>query len=585
MSCSFPFAKHIPIRPTRCNTNPCCNVEVAYSCGKTCGYTGSNPCINIDLRALRIDLLQAPPLAGPTSPTALFYIGTDLSFVNLDWVAITTDSPILQTGNVLTRVVNGEFEFAIPHYTSDLKITVNLPEVTVTAIVPAASVMTKFSGEDLSLYMAFKYANRVAVDTSGLDHEAPVPPRLQHQLGPHRSSRAMAIVHIAMMDAVLAIFPEYSSYSFTFPGQVPVQASPEAAIYQALYDTLVHLFPTHQPRLQTILTNALATIENGPLKTAGIALGSASALSIITQRSTDNAPAGEVNFVGPPMFGEWRPANPLGNQITLGKHWDQTTPFFLSAADEVTMASFPAFNSQQYAMEYNNVKDLGGDGVTTPTIRSQEQAYVGYYWGYDGTPSLCAPPRLYNQVAVPILSEHLTTVLEFIRGVTLLNVGMGDAAIAAWYYKYFFNIWRPISAIREADPLNPLTIPDPTWTPLGAPASNTNGPNFCPPFPSFPSGHSSFGGLVFQLLRNLIGSDNIAFTFTSDELNGITIDHQSGLPRPNIPRSFTTLTQAEDENGFSRIPLGIHFYSDKTEGIKLGNGIADLLTTRVYQQI
>ena len=579
MTCNFPFAKHIPIRPSQCNTNPCCNVDVAYSCGQICGYTGSNPCINIDLRALRIDLLQAPLIAGPTSPTALFYIGSDLRFVNVDWVAMTTDSPNLQTGSVSTRVVNGEFEFAIPFYTSDLKITVNLPEVTVTAMAPASTVMTKFSGEDLSLYMAFKYANRVAVDTSGLDHEAPVPPRLQHQLGPHRSSRAMAIVHIAMMDAVLAIFPEYSSYSFTSP---VVQASPEAAIYQAMYDTLVHLYPTHQPRLQTILTNALATIENGSLKTAGIALGSASALSIITQRSTDNAPAGEVNFVGPPAFGEWRPADPLGNQVALGKHWDQTTPFFLTTKDEVPMNPFPSFNSQQYGMEYNNAKDMGGDGVTTPTVRSQEQAYIGYFWGYDGTPSLCAPPRLYNQISIPILSEHLSTVLEIIRGISLLNVGMGDAAIAAWYYKYFFNIWRPISAIREADTLNPLTIPDTTWTPLGAPASNTSQNGFVPNFPSFPSGHSSFGGLVFQLLRNLIGRDNISFTFVSDELNGITIDHQTGLPRPNVPRSFTSLTQAEDENGFSRIPLGIHFYSDKTEGIKLGNGIADLLVARVY---
>ena len=149
----------------------------------------------------------------------------------------------------------------------------------------------------------------------------------------------------------------------------------------------------------------------------------------------------------------------------------------------------------------------------------------------------------------------------------LVNVAMAEAGIAAWDSKYFYNYWRPVTGIREADAgtgpsglgdNNPATAGDATYSPLGAPASNLTGPNFTPPFPAYPSGHATFGGALFQTLRNIYGTDNIAFTFMSDEFNGETLDNE-GNPRPLLPRSFTTLSQAETENGQSRIYLGIHW--------------------------
>jgi hypothetical protein len=174
-------------------------------------------------------------------------------------------------------------------------------------------------------------------------------------------------------------------------------------------------------------------------------------------------------------------------------------------------------------------------------------------------------------------------VVQFARLLALINVAMADAGIAIWESKYFYQYWRPITGIRESDlgtgPTglgddNPDTIGDPTWTPLGAPASNSGGPNFTPPFPSYPSGHAGFGGALFETLRDFYGTDNIAFTFTSDELNGVTRDDQGNV-RPLLPRSFTSLSQAEDENGQSRIYLGIHWEFDKTEGIAQGNKVGD----------
>ena len=169
------------------------------------------------------------------------------------------------------------------------------------------------------------------------------------------------------------------------------------------------------------------------------------------------------------------------------------------------------------------------------------------------------------------------------RLLALVNVAMADAGIAIWESKYFYQFWRPVTGIREATEGtgpsrlgdgNPATTGDPTFTPLGAPASNLNGPNFTPPFPSYPSGHAGFGGALFQILRRYYKTDDVPFTFMSDEYNGVT-KRTMGKVRPVIERRFASLSEAEEENGQSRIYLGIHWAFDKTEGIYQGRRVAD----------
>ena len=115
---------------------------------------------------------------------------------------------------------------------------------------------------------------------------------------------------------------------------------------------------------------------------------------------------------------------------------------------------------------------------------------------------------------------------------------------------------------------------------MGAPASNLQGPNFTPPFPAYPSGHAGFGGALFQTLRRFYGTDDIAFTFVSDELNGVTLDNNRNV-RPLIPRSFSSLSEAEEENAQSRIYLGIHWSFDK-RSITQGNHVADYVFEHTF---
>lgn len=248
-------------------------------------------------------------------------------------------------------------------------------------------------------------------------------------------------------------------------------------------------------------------------------------------------------------------------------------------------------DSVEYKRAFDEVKRLGGDGIVTPTERTAEQTEIGIFWAYDGTPSLCAPPRLYNQITVQIAEQRNTNkVVDLARLLALVNTSMADAGIASWESKYYYQFWRPVTAIRESDPGtgpssmgdgNPETVGDPTYSPLGAPASNLTGPNFTPPFPAYPSGHATLGGSLFQTLRNFYHTDHIAFTFVSDEFNGVTGDNQ-GNPRPLIPRHFGTLSQAEEENGQSRIYLGIHWSFDKTEGIVQGRRVANYVFENAF---
>lgn len=140
-------------------------------------------------------------------------------------------------------------------------------------------------------------------------------------------------------------------------------------------------------------------------------------------------------------------------------------------------------------------------------------------------------------------------VMELARLLALVHVGMADAGSAVWESKYYYQYWRPITGIREADERtgpsglgdgNPATAGDTNFSPLGAPASNLTGPNFTPPFPAYPSGHAGFGGAFFEMLRNFYRTDRIPFTFVSDEFNGVTLDN-NGVVRPLVERRFSSL--------------------------------------------
>jgi hypothetical protein len=439
------------------------------------------------------------------------------------------------------------------------------------------------------------YWNRIAINASGLDH-TPVAVGenrvFGEQLGPGRSSRAMAIVHIAIFDSVNAIAGRYESY--TGLARVHPSTWAVAAIAQAAHDTLVALYPSQAATFDELLAEDLKHLPDCRPKARGITLGHRAAAAILALRVGDGSayvePKVNIDFICSNDPGKWR-QDPISQlAIALGAQWGAVTPFVLESPDQFRVPPPPSLDSAEYTDAYHEAKRLGGDGVATPTERTEEQTHIGTFWAYDGTPSLCAPPRLYNQITVKIATQRGLNAVEMARLLALVNTAMADAGITVWESKYFYQFWRPVTGIRESDPGtgptglgdgNPDTVGDPTFAPLGAPASNLNGPNFTPPFPAYPSGHAGFGGALFESLRAFFGTDDIAFTFTSDEFNGITRGNDGNV-RPLLARSFSSLSQAEEENGQSRIYLGIHWRFDKTEGIAQGERVADYVFAHAF---
>ena len=136
----------------------------------------------------------------------------------------------------------------------------------------------------------------------------------------------------------------------------------------------------------------------------------------------------------------------------------------------------------------------------------------------------------------------------------------------------------------EADRVSCGFMPSMPWKPAGASVINSDHAElFTPPFPAYPSGHATFGGALFQVMRGFF-KDNTAFTFTSDEYNGLGVD-PNGTPRPLAPVRFKSFTAAQKENGRSRVYNGVHWNYDDTFGQASGVQVGAFLTANAFQPV
>ena len=415
-------------------------------------------------------------------------------------------------------------------------------------LVAAATLLPAVAGlaaEDMVLRWTHVLQSTLRVDTT-----AP---------GPTWGSRNYAMVHVAIYEAVNSIQMDYLPFYEYLPAAPG--ASLEAATAQAAHDVLTALYPAQATVLSIQLANSLGSLNALPAvrRDAGIAVGKAAAALVLAHRANDGATNG-VTYTPGNLPGDWRPDPLHPTQVALGANWGSVVPFTLASPAQFRVPPPPALTSPEYAAAFDEVRRMGSRNRSE---RTPDQTEAGIFWGYDRG-GLGPPAILFAQITESVSRDRGYSLVDNARLFALVSVAMADAGIACCESKYFYNHWRPIAGIREADTDgNSATAAETDWEPLGAP---NGGPprDFTPPFPAYPSGHATFGAAIFRILELVSATDQIALTVRSDEL-------------PGVERHFTSFSQAAAENARSRIYLGVHWSYDDVQGRALGRNVADHL--------
>jgi PAP2 superfamily len=353
---------------------------------------------------------------------------------------------------------------------------------------------------------------------------------------PPIASRSLAILHVSIYDAVNGIARTHERY--LVPSAVPASASRPAAASAAAHQALVNLFPARASNFDALHAAILATIPNHPQKTAGIVWGEFVASQILAARANDGSNA----IVQPPGGsgpGVWVPTPPAFLPYLLPQ-WGFVIPFAMSSSSQFRPPGPPSLDSQRYATDYEEVKELG---AAVGSTRTEDQTEIALFWA-DGAGTE-TPPGHWNSIAQIIGAARGTTLEENARLFALLNIAMADAAICSWDAKYTYHFWRPVTAIAFAEPQL-------MWMSFIA----------TPPFPDYTSGHSTFSAAAATVLPLFFGTEDLPFTTGSDFL-------------PGVFRSFSTCQDAAEEAALSRIYGGIHFRSASEDGLQAGSSIGE----------
>jgi hypothetical protein len=375
---------------------------------------------------------------------------------------------------------------------------------------------------------AILYWNEVAYQAFG-------GTKYQHSL---MASRINAMVHLAIHDALNGIEEKYSRYAFN---GIDKKADPLAATATAAHTVLVHEIPENKSYVDSVLNKVLQSIKEGAAKTKGIALGIAAGKAVIEKRAKDGAQGNVVGPIAPSaVAGIYQAVPPF--DFAFAPHWKDMQSFTLKTNDQFRSAPYPSLQSKKYTAALNEVKAMGG---LNSAARTADQTFYAQFW-YEFSEAG------WNRVARVVAASQNLNLLDAARLFALVDMALADSYIAGWDSKFYYNFWRPFTAIRNAaNDGNNMTIADAKWEP----ALPT------PPVHDYPSTHSVLGNAAAAVLALLLG-DNTPFTMSSP----------TAVPA-GATRSFKSFSQAAKENADSRVMAGIHFRFSCEAGLEMGDKI------------
>lgn len=369
-------------------------------------------------------------------------------------------------------------------------------------------------------------------------------------------TRPIAILNVAIFDAVNAFGRVYTPYlGFV---DVAAGASADAAAAQAAHDVLVSMFPTQSAVYGSLLSSQLSRVAAGAAQ-SGTAAGAAVARAILQRRANDGWNRPPFTYVLPSLPGYWQPVPPQNAAATFA-HYQDVTPFVISSRSQFMPAAAPDLTSARYAADFNQTKAIGS---ATSTTRTADQTLVARLFAAVGTTT--SIPAVWVNLTRDLIRARALNGLDAARLYALVGVTIHDALLTSFSGKFQYGIWRPVTAIREADrDQNPATIADPGWLALIP----------TPPYPTYPGNYACLASSATRVFARAFGRDDISFSVTWTEAGG-----------PGWTRTYSRFTQLAEEAAMSRVYGGIHFDFDTQGGFAACLPIADYVYNNTFRRI
>lgn len=393
----------------------------------------------------------------------------------------------------------------------------------------SASITT--TGPTTSVALAANYTNAVsywhdiAVATVNASGTAATTPEEQRTI----FNVDMATVSLAMYDASAAVDGRFRLFG-PAPGATASGASMDAAVGAAAYGVLQSLFPNRSDQYSSAYVSFLAGLPTGDARDKGIALGTEVARSIVSLRANDGRSVALAPYVPGTDPGKYRGSNPVD------RFRPAIRPFVLSSNDQFRPPPPPALGSTAYATDFNEVKAFGG---IISIGRTPEQLEMARFH--------TEPPPFFITRNFGWFARTTANTADAARLLALIYVSSADTIDACFEAKYFYDRWRPQSAINLADTDgNDMTDAAPDWTP-SLPT---------PPHPEYPAAHGCTAGSLTEVLRQYYGTRTVSFAWDSKATN--------------TTRTYATTDAFIDEVKAARIMGGMHFRYSLVAGTELG---------------
>jgi membrane-associated phospholipid phosphatase len=312
------------------------------------------------------------------------------------------------------------------------------------------------------------------------------------QGGPTRTSRAFAIIHLAMYDAMFRVdpdafrakhsaFAELACYQASLPS-APAGASKAAAVAGAAAVTIRILF--NDNLVEEMLTRfRLHLLENGSTKKAvedGLDFGALVGRQLLDSRANDGSEKEDARYRPWGLPGTFL-RDPMSAGPEVGVTWGEDVALFgaspkssfsfvgpTEALGGVTTAPLEGLGEFLKAPGWNGelaeVLQKGAAQGSAALTREPEETVIGIFWGYDGAVGLGVPPRLYNQCLHAIIDQEKLDSETAAVLLALANLAMADAGVLAWLEKYTYHVARPATLVRMAEEgFKPRSTSSPTF--------------------------------------------------------------------------------------------------------------------------